>query len=218
MRVPVGDASNIVGFGHYYNCSGCEGHSPLFANASNGNTTYPLVAPAVTNILVFDYEIAELGAEFNTQVGSLPLTLWGNYAQNMADGVEEDTAYNAGFRLGRASNPRTWEAAAMYQSIDKDALFGQFIDSDFGNGLTDTEGWALRGGLCAGSEHRRQPDVFHQHAQQGRGHRAGLRPAAARSELEVLTACRRHSGGTLSGRLRGLLRSRLDFQAAHLPL
>ena len=33
----------------------------------------------------------------------------------------------------------------MYQSIDKDALFGQFIDSDLGNGNTDTEGWALRG-------------------------------------------------------------------------
>ena len=33
----------------------------------------------------------------------------------------------------------------MYQSIDKDALFGQFIDSDFGNGETDSEGWALRG-------------------------------------------------------------------------
>jgi hypothetical protein len=148
VRVPVGDQSNLVGFGHYYNCSGCEGHSPLFANASNGNTTYPLVAPAVTNILVFDYEIAELGAELNTQIGTLPITLWGNYAQNMASGVEEDTAYNAGFRLGRASNPRTWEAAAMYQSIDKDSLFGQFIDSDFGNGLTDTEGWALRAGYA----------------------------------------------------------------------
>jgi hypothetical protein len=148
LKMPIGDASNLVAFGHYYNCSGCEGHSPLFNNASNGNTTYPLVAPALTNILVFDYEIGELGAEFNTQVGSLPLTLWGQYAQNMASGVEEDTAYNAGFRLGRASNPRTWEAAAMYQSIDKDALFGQFIDSDFGNGVTDTEGWAFRAGYA----------------------------------------------------------------------
>jgi len=115
--------------------------SPLFNGASNGNTTYP----AASSILVFDYEIGELGAEFNTQIGALPLQLWANYAQNMASDVEEDTAYNVGVRLGRASNPRTWEAAAMYQSIDKDALFGQFIDSDFGNGNTDTEGWALRG-------------------------------------------------------------------------
>ena len=141
FRMPIGDASNFVGFGHYFNCSGCQGQSPLFNGASNGNTTYP----AASSILVFDYEIGELGAEFNTQIGALPLQLWANYAQNMASDVEEDTAYNVGVRLGRASNPRTWEAAAMYQSIDKDALFGQFIDSDFGNGNTDTEGWALRG-------------------------------------------------------------------------
>ena len=145
LRAPIGDASNLVAFGHYYNCSGCRGQSPLFNNASNGNTTYPLVDPNVTNILVFDYEIGELGAEFNTEIGSLPLQLWANYAQNMASGVEEDTAYGVGFRLGRASNPRTWEVAAMYESLDKDALFGQFVDSDFANGTTDSEGWVLRG-------------------------------------------------------------------------
>ena len=140
FRMPIGDASNFVGFGHYFNCSGCQGQSPLFNGVSNGNTTYP-----DSSILVFDYEIGELGAEFNTQIGALPLQLWANYAQNMASDVEEDTAYNVGVRLGRASNPKTWEAAAMYQSVDKDALFGQFVDSDFGNGNTDTEGWALRG-------------------------------------------------------------------------
>ena len=31
-----------------------------------------------------------------------------------------------------------------YQSIDKDALFGQFVDSDFGDGKTDAEGWIFR--------------------------------------------------------------------------
>jgi hypothetical protein len=143
LRVPMGDASNVAVFAHYYDCSGCQNRSPLFNNSANGNTTFQ--DDEGTNFLVFDYEIGELGAEFNTQIGSLPLQLWGDYAQNMASGVEHDTAYNAGVRLGRASNPRTWEVAAMYQSIDKDALFGQFIDSDFGNGLTDTEGWALRG-------------------------------------------------------------------------
>jgi hypothetical protein len=66
----------------------------------------------------------------------------------MASGVEHDTAYGVGVRLGRASNPRTWEVGAMYQSIDKDALFGQFVDSDFGDGRTDSEGWVLRGGYA----------------------------------------------------------------------
>ena len=115
------------------------------SNNANGNTTFTVGEDNPTNFLLYDYEIGELGAEFNTQVGGLPLQLWAQYAQNLASDVEEDTAYNVGFRLGRASNPRTWEVGAMYQSIDKDALFGQLIDSDFGNGVTDTEGWALRG-------------------------------------------------------------------------
>ena len=139
LKVPVGDASNLIAFAHYYDCGACQNRDPFYDDESNGNTVDD------SNLLVFDYEIGELGAEFNSQIGDLPLQLWANYAQNMASDVEEDTAYNVGVRLGRASNPRTWEAAAMYQSIDKDALFGQFIDSDFGNGLTDTEGWALRG-------------------------------------------------------------------------
>ena len=139
IKVPVGDASNLVAFAHYYDCGACQNRDPFYDDDSNGNTVDD------ANTLVFDYEIGELGAEFNSQIGDLPLQLWANYAQNMASDVEEDTAYNVGVRLGRAGNPRSWEAAAMYQSIDKDALFGQFIDSDFGNGETDSEGWALRG-------------------------------------------------------------------------
>ena len=34
----------------------------------------------------------------------------------------------------------------LYQQIEKDALFGQLLDSDFGDGNTDTKGFVLRGG------------------------------------------------------------------------
>ena len=34
----------------------------------------------------------------------------------------------------------TWEFGYAYQKTEKDALFGQFVDSDFGGGLTDTDG------------------------------------------------------------------------------
>jgi hypothetical protein len=147
LRVPFGSNSNVVAAVHYYDCSACRNYSPLYANSANGNTTFR-VDPDPTNFLVYDYEIGELAAELNMQVGSLPLQLWGNYAQNMASGVQYDQAYSVGWRLGRASNPRTWEVGVMYQSIDKDALFGQFIDSDFGDGKTDSEGWVLRGGYA----------------------------------------------------------------------
>ena len=33
-----------------------------------------------------------------------------------------------------------------YQQVEKDALFGQLLDSDFGDGNTDTNGYVIRGG------------------------------------------------------------------------
>ena len=78
----------------------------------------------------------------------LPLTLWANYAQNMASDVEYDTAFAIGAMVGKASNAKTWEAGLFYQELDKDALFAQWIDSDFGDGRTDSEGWVLKGGYA----------------------------------------------------------------------
>jgi Putative porin len=50
--------------------------------------------------------------------------------------------------FGKASNPQTWEFGAAYQVIEKDALFGQLIDSDFAGGATDAEGWVMRAGFA----------------------------------------------------------------------
>ena len=132
---------------NYYDCGACRTNSPLYANNSNGNTTYR-VGTSTTNLLTYDYDILELAAQVGTTVGALPLTLWANYAQNMADDVEHDTAYGAGAVLGKASNPGTWELGALYQSIEKDALFAQWIDSDFGDGKTDADGWVLKAGYA----------------------------------------------------------------------
>lgn len=138
---------------HYYDCVLCEGESPLYSNSANGNTTYTVPGDFVSgttlrNYLAYDYEILDIGAQVGVTVRNLPLTFWANYAQNMASDVEYDTAYAVGAMLGKASNPKTWEAGAFYQSLDKDALFAQFIDSDFGDGRTDSEGWVLKGGYA----------------------------------------------------------------------
>jgi hypothetical protein len=132
---------------NYYECGLCQGESPLYANNANGNTTFR-VGTSTTNLLTYGYEVVELGAQVGTNVGTLPLTLWANYAQNLADDVEHDTAYGAGVALGKASNARTWEVGAFYQAIDKDAVYAQWLDSDFGNGNTDADGWVLKAGYA----------------------------------------------------------------------
>jgi hypothetical protein len=129
---------------NYYECGLCQGNAPLYNNNANGNTTYR-VGTSTTNLLAYDYDILEISAQTGMTVRDLPLIFWANYAQNMADDVEYDTAFAIGAMLGKASNAKTWEAGLFYQEIDKDALFGQWIDSDFGDGRTDTEGWVLKG-------------------------------------------------------------------------
>ena len=142
MKFPLLGGETVLA-ANYYECGLCQDNSPLFNNNGNGNTTYR-VGTSPTNLLRYDYEIAELSAQMGVTVAELPLTLWANYAQNMADDVEYDTAYALGAKLGRASNPKTWEVGVLYQSLDKDALFAQWVDSNFGDGRTDTEGWMLR--------------------------------------------------------------------------
>jgi hypothetical protein len=132
---------------NYYECGLCQDNSPLYANNANGNTTYR-VGANTTNLLLYGYDIVEVSAQMGMNAANLPLTFWANYSQNMADDVEFDTAYAVGAMLGKAGNPKTWEAGLFYQSIDKDALFGQWIDSDFGDGRTDSDGWVLKAGYA----------------------------------------------------------------------
>ena len=63
-------------------------------------------------------------------------------------GRRPSAAYNAGFALGKAGNPKTWEFGYFYQLVEKDSQFGQFTDSDFGGGVTDTEGSVIRFGYA----------------------------------------------------------------------
>ena len=144
-RLPIG-ASSLMLAAHYYDLSAGEGRAPFYNNSSNGNTTINVGTPA-TAVLVNDYEVINLSAEFNTLLGELPLQIWADAAQNQ-DPSDLDTAWSVGALFGKASNYRTWEAGAAYQVVEKDALFAQLIDSDFAGGVSDSEGWVLRAGFA----------------------------------------------------------------------
>jgi len=149
MRLPVG-ASNLMLAAHYYDLSSgtLRAPAPIFNNNSNGNTVEDIDPGAATlNALTYDYQVINLSAEFNMLLGQLPLQIWADAAQNRDPG-KLDTAWSAGVLFGKAGNYRTWELGAMYQVIEKDALFAQLIDSDFAGGFSDSEGWVLRGGYA----------------------------------------------------------------------
>lgn len=144
-RLPIGSSSLVLA-AHYYDLSAGQGSAPFFGGNANGNTTINVGTPPVA-VLANDYEVVNLTAEFNTLLGSWPLQLWTDVAQNQA--VDDlDTAWSAGVLLGKAGNYRTWEFGAAYHSLEKDALFAQLIDSDFAGGVIDSQGWVLRAGYA----------------------------------------------------------------------
>ena len=143
VKLPVG-ASTLVLAAHYYDLASGQGRAPFYNNSANGNTTVTVGTAAV---LLNDYKVAEVGAEWNASLGALPLQLWADVAQNQ-DADDFDQAYAAGVLFGKAGNYHTWELGTSYHHHEKDALFGQLVDSDFGAGNTDVEGWVLRGGYA----------------------------------------------------------------------
>jgi hypothetical protein len=157
-KIPLSDATKINVAATYFDFDGVQSYNPLFGGSSFGNTTTTgagcnRTLAAGTACLLSDYDIVEVFADMTTSLGGKPFRLFADYAQNTAAEVNPvandklDTAYSVGATFGAATAAKgTWEFGVLYQQVEKDALFGQFLDSDFGDGNTDTKGFALRGG------------------------------------------------------------------------
>jgi hypothetical protein len=158
-RIPFSDSVKMTVAATYFNFDGVQGYNPLFGGSSFGNTTTTSAAvcnrtlAAGTACLLSDYDILQGFADLTATVGGQPLRVFLDYAQNTeaevnpVAGEKLDTAMAFGVSYGAASAAKgTWEVGALYQQIEKDALFGQLLDSDFGDGNTDADGFVLRGG------------------------------------------------------------------------
>jgi len=137
---------------------GAFGSGNGIGNNAFGNSTYSGAAPqvgssaeAVCTRLHSDFNLIEAQVQLDFSAGRFPMSAFVDYMQNNAAKVNSkagkklDTALSAGFMFNKASAPRTWEAGLIYQQAKKDGVFGQFHDSDFGGGVTDTNGFALKG-------------------------------------------------------------------------
>jgi len=135
---------------------GAFGNGAGTGNNAFGNTLYAGAAPQVgssafCNRLLSDFNLIEGLVQLDFSAGKYPMTVFADYMQNngaklnAAAGKKLDTALAAGFMFNKASAAKTWEAGITWQKAKKDAVFGQFHDSDFGGGVTDTDGYALKG-------------------------------------------------------------------------
>jgi len=158
-RIPISDSVRLTLAGTYMDYDGVQGYNAFFGGSSFGNTTTTSAAvcsrtlAAGTACLLSDFNIIEGSADLTATVGGKPLRFFIDYAQNMEAEINPvandklDTAYAAGIFYNSASAAKgSWELGLLYQQIEKDALFGQLLDSDFGDGNTDTSGFVIRGG------------------------------------------------------------------------
>jgi outer membrane murein-binding lipoprotein Lpp len=158
-RIPFSDSVKLTIAGSYFDFDGVQGYNTFFGGSSFGNTTTTSAAvcsrtlAAGTACLASDFNILEVTGDLTASVAGKPLRFFIDYAQNDAAevnpvaGKKLDTASSVGVSYGLASAVKgTWEFGVLYQQVEKDALFGQLLDSDFGDGNTDTKGYAIRGG------------------------------------------------------------------------
>ena len=108
-----------------------------------GNSTKMGCVGAAT-CLSNEFEVRNVLAEVTTVVADYPVVAFVDWAEN-TKAAKFNKALAYGVTLGKASLPNSWEVGVVSQKVEKDALFGQWIDSDYAAGNTDGDGYTLRG-------------------------------------------------------------------------
>lgn len=117
----------------YQDFEDAQGFNPCFQGNCNGNTV------DANGNLVHDYNITRLRGGMKIA----GFDIFGSWARN--SDAEEDTAYAFGGVYGKVRDPGSWSIAALYQDMEKDALYGGMIDATFGAGRTANDGFSVKG-------------------------------------------------------------------------
>lgn len=119
---------------HYL--AGVKSHVVLATTA--GNSTTGTGAAATYNE---DYRPIVVGVEYLKQTSTQPVTAFVEYVKNDAVS-DENQGYLVGVKYGKLKDKGTWQLAADYRELKKDAALAAWTDSDsFGGG---TNGRSLR--------------------------------------------------------------------------
>jgi hypothetical protein len=111
-----------------------EGYNPCFNGNCNGNTV------DLAGNLVNDFNVLQVRGG----VKLAGVNVFASWAQNL-EADDEDTAYSLGFTYGKVKDPGSWSVGALYQEVEKDALYGGMLDGTFGGGRTAHDGYVLSG-------------------------------------------------------------------------
>ncbi|MFC1650190.1 putative porin [Candidatus Latescibacterota bacterium] len=92
-----------------------------------------------TGKYLYDFDDLEIFAEFSPKAFEI-LTVFVDYVSNIAENVEDNQSWLAGFTCGSAKDPGSYDVRYSYRYIEKDSIIGAFTDSDFLGGGADGQG------------------------------------------------------------------------------
>ncbi len=142
QKIDLGSSKLNVGTGLYY-YDGLKGTDPLFKDDKNkGNSVDKSVNPI--GLYTNDYHLVEGFAELQFKdVFGKPLKFAAGVVYNF--GADSDNfGYDLGVQLGKAKSVGDWQLKYSYTSLEKDATYGAYSDSDNFGGGTDASGHAIR--------------------------------------------------------------------------
>ena len=144
-KFTLSDSTKLTLATAYFSHNAVKGWNGAYNAGFNGNTTVSTGChTGIATCYAYGYQVWETFGELSTTLANRPLTLHADYAKNSDAGNGLDTAYSLGATYGKASDPGTWEVGYIWNHIEKDALYAQYIDSDFGAGNSDAEGSVLK--------------------------------------------------------------------------
>jgi hypothetical protein len=73
-----------------------------------------------------------IDAKYGFSAGGTPVTLSGTFINNPAAYSSEDTGYSLGVKYGQAKKQGTWEIGYEWRHLEKDVMWHQLTDSNFG--------------------------------------------------------------------------------------
>jgi hypothetical protein len=133
FAVADNDAHLMAGVS-YYDYGAIEAEDTFFDDTDSfGNTVL------ADGTYAEDFNEFEVFGEFGMKIRDIPVAVFADYVQNL-EANDEDTGWSAGFKVGKAKEPKSWEFRYLYKEVEQDAVVGLFTDSDFGGGGTNVDG------------------------------------------------------------------------------
>jgi hypothetical protein len=128
----------ILGGVSWYDYSHLQGYTDLKSTWESGSHDF-FGNTSRNSVFAYDYDLLELFGEFGTEIGGMPVAVFGDWVENTV-APTNNTGWLAGFALNKLKDPGSWQFVYDYRKVEVDAVVAQFSDSDFLGGGTGGKG------------------------------------------------------------------------------